>query len=177
MSMPTGKKRDTTVVLLTLLFVVTGLVDATSILGLGRVFTANMTGNVVFLGFAIAGASGFHWVPYIAALLSFAFGVVMGGRLGRRYAPRGRRRWLIIAAVVEASLLWTAAACSLPAASSSTAWVPYVLTGLTAAGRRPRIVRGCYRGCVVVPSPRRRRAIGPCRAGDPGRDAGAGRRP
>src|SRR3954470_15277030 len=138
MSMPTGKKRDTTVVLLTLLFVVTGLVDATSILGLGRVFTANMTGNVVFLGFAIAGASGFHWVPYIAALLSFAFGVVMGGRLGRRYAPRGRRRWLIIAAVVEASLLWTAAACSLPAASSSTAWVPYVLTGLTAAAMGSR---------------------------------------
>ena len=38
---------------------VTGLIDAISILGLGRVFVANMTGNVVFVGFALAGAPGF----------------------------------------------------------------------------------------------------------------------
>ena len=31
---------------------VTGVVDAASYLGLGHVFTANMTGNVVFLAFA-----------------------------------------------------------------------------------------------------------------------------
>jgi len=37
---------------------VSGIVDAVSYLGLGRVFTANMTGNVVLLGFAIAGAPG-----------------------------------------------------------------------------------------------------------------------
>ena len=37
---------------------VTGLVDAFSYLVLGHVFVANMTGNVVFLGFAIAGAPG-----------------------------------------------------------------------------------------------------------------------
>src|SRR2546430_7387323 len=36
----------------------TGLVDAVSYLGLGRVFTANMTGNIVFLGFGIAGSGG-----------------------------------------------------------------------------------------------------------------------
>jgi len=41
------------------LTLVTGLVDAFSYLVLGRVFVANMTGNVVFLGFAVAGASGF----------------------------------------------------------------------------------------------------------------------
>jgi uncharacterized membrane protein YoaK (UPF0700 family) len=38
---------------------VTGLVDAASYLKLGHVFVANMTGNVVFLGFAIVGASLF----------------------------------------------------------------------------------------------------------------------
>jgi hypothetical protein len=38
------------------LTVVTGLVDAFSYLSLGHVFVANMTGNVVFLGFAMAGA-------------------------------------------------------------------------------------------------------------------------
>jgi hypothetical protein len=41
--------------LLLLLSVTTGLVDAVSVLGLGKVFTANMTGNIVFLGFAAAG--------------------------------------------------------------------------------------------------------------------------
>jgi hypothetical protein len=44
--------------LLLTLTVVTGLVDATSFLKLGHVFVANMTGNVVFLGFGIAGADG-----------------------------------------------------------------------------------------------------------------------
>ena len=36
----------------------TGLVDAASFLALGHVFTANMTGNVVFMAFALAGAPG-----------------------------------------------------------------------------------------------------------------------
>jgi hypothetical protein len=41
------------------LSVLTGVVDAVSIIALGRVFVANMTGNVVFVGFAIAGVAGF----------------------------------------------------------------------------------------------------------------------
>jgi hypothetical protein len=41
------------------LTVLTGAVDAVSIIALGRVFVANMTGNVVFVGFAIAGVAGF----------------------------------------------------------------------------------------------------------------------
>jgi Protein of unknown function (DUF1275) len=45
--------------LLLILTVVTGVVDSISILALGRVFVANMTGNVVFAGFAIVGAPGF----------------------------------------------------------------------------------------------------------------------
>lgn len=39
---------------------VTGVVDAISILALGRVFVANMTGNIVFIGLAIAHAPAFH---------------------------------------------------------------------------------------------------------------------
>jgi hypothetical protein len=39
---------------LLVLTLVTGLVDAVSYLGLGHVFTANMTGNVVLLGFAVS---------------------------------------------------------------------------------------------------------------------------
>jgi uncharacterized membrane protein YoaK (UPF0700 family) len=45
-----------TPVLLVGLTVVTGLVDAFSYLSLEHVFVANMTGNVVFLGFGWAGA-------------------------------------------------------------------------------------------------------------------------
>jgi uncharacterized membrane protein YoaK (UPF0700 family) len=47
----------------------TGLVDAVSYIGFGRVFVANMTGNVVLLGFAAAGVSG---LSIIRALLSLA---------------------------------------------------------------------------------------------------------
>ena len=49
--------------------VVTGLVDAFSYLLLGHVFVANMTGNVVFLGFAVAGASGFSIAASLVALV------------------------------------------------------------------------------------------------------------
>jgi len=54
--------------LLLLLSFTTGLVDATSVLGLGKVFTANMTGNIVFLGFAAVGTPGFTVAPYLIAI-------------------------------------------------------------------------------------------------------------
>ena len=41
---------------LSVLTFTTGPVDAVRFLGLGHVFTANMTGNIVFLGFGIAGS-------------------------------------------------------------------------------------------------------------------------
>src|SRR5437868_15296221 len=47
----------------------TGLVDAVSYLGLGRVFTANMTGNVVLLGFGVAGAGG---LPVVAPVVRWS---------------------------------------------------------------------------------------------------------
>jgi uncharacterized membrane protein YoaK (UPF0700 family) len=68
------------VVLLALTFV-TGLVDAVSILALGRVFVANMTGNVVFVGFAIAGAPGFSLAASLAALGGFVVGAAAAGRM------------------------------------------------------------------------------------------------
>ena len=53
---PRGNGRDGPLPpLLLALTLVTGLVDAASYVNLGHVFVANMTGNVVFLGFAIAG--------------------------------------------------------------------------------------------------------------------------
>ncbi|HVI56198.1 MAG TPA: YoaK family protein [Luteibacter sp.] len=104
--------RDPLVVLLTLLSLTTGLVDATSVLGLGKVFTANMTGNVVFLGFAAAGAHGFQWQLYVLALAAFGIGAIGSGRLGRFFVDRSRRRWLVVSASIEASLFWIAAVCA-----------------------------------------------------------------
>jgi uncharacterized membrane protein YoaK (UPF0700 family) len=64
----------------------TGLVDAVSFLGLGRVFTANMTGNIVLLGFGIAGSGG---LPVLAPVISVGFfllGAGAGGALVHRVA-------------------------------------------------------------------------------------------
>ena len=58
---------------------VTGMVDAVSFLALGHVFTANMTGNVVFLGFAIGGAAGLSISGSLMALICFAVGALLGG--------------------------------------------------------------------------------------------------
>ena len=73
--------------MLILLTVVTGVVDAVSYIALGHVFVANMTGNVVFLGFALAGASGLSAPASIAALGAFLVGAVAGGRIASR-SPR-----------------------------------------------------------------------------------------
>jgi uncharacterized membrane protein YoaK (UPF0700 family) len=73
------------------LTVVTGLVDAVSYLQLGRVFVANMTGNVVFSGFAFAGAPGFSLAASLVALAAFAAGALLGGLVVHRTRPhRGR---------------------------------------------------------------------------------------
>jgi uncharacterized membrane protein YoaK (UPF0700 family) len=77
--------------LLLVLTIVTGLVDAASILALGRVFVANMTGNVVFIGFALAGAPGFSLAGSLSALIGFVIGALGGGAvIARMSAHRGR---------------------------------------------------------------------------------------
>ena len=63
---PIGR-RQTVAALLTLT-VVTGLVDAVSYLRLGRVFVANMTGNVVFLGFSADPRSGLSAAASVIAI-------------------------------------------------------------------------------------------------------------
>src|SRR4249919_491558 len=70
--------------LLVAMTLVTGLVDAFSYLVLGHVFVANMTGNVVFLAFALAGAHGFSLPAVVLALAAFGLGALAGGGLGSR---------------------------------------------------------------------------------------------
>jgi uncharacterized membrane protein YoaK (UPF0700 family) len=122
----------------------TGLIDAVSVLGLGKVFTANMTGNIVFLGLATAGAKGFVPSLYIAALIAFMAGALAAGRVGKRDRELPLRTWLITAACVEAVLLWAAAWVALGYKLSSgtldaTVYVVIVLTGIAMGFRNATI--------------------------------------
>ena len=67
---------------------------------MGHVLVANMTGNIVFLGFSLGGAKGFSASSFLAALGSFLLGAAVGGRLGAALEAT-RRRWLIAAWQVE----------------------------------------------------------------------------
>src|SRR5919197_6530192 len=70
--------------LMILLTIVTGVVDALAYLKLGHVFVANMTGNVVFLGFAAAGAHGLSVAGSLLALACFLPGGIAASRLAAR---------------------------------------------------------------------------------------------
>jgi uncharacterized membrane protein YoaK (UPF0700 family) len=87
----------------------TGVVDAASYLGLGHVFTANMTGNIVLLGFGLAGSGGLPVVAPLVSLAAFLLGAGAGGLLARRSeAPRtriGRSLAIEVIVVATAALL------------------------------------------------------------------------
>jgi len=85
------------------LTVVTGVVDADAYLKFGHVFVANMTGNVVFLGFAAAGAKGLSVVGSLLAVACFLPGGATAGRLAAR-APGDRPRQLRTATAIQAVL-------------------------------------------------------------------------
>jgi uncharacterized membrane protein YoaK (UPF0700 family) len=97
--------------LLLTMTVVTGIVDAVSYLGLNHVFVANMTGNVVFLGFVLSGAPGLSLVAAATAVLAFLAGALAGGRLGAR-AAGDQVRLLKAAASVQTGLVILAAVFS-----------------------------------------------------------------
>jgi uncharacterized membrane protein YoaK (UPF0700 family) len=109
MAEPAGERKDDRRLFsaLALLTFATGLVDAASVLGLGHVFTANMTGNVVFLGFSLARAGGASAAGCLLALGSFLLGALVGGR----WAARGGS--FTSALAIEVALL---------AATSALAW-------------------------------------------------------
>jgi uncharacterized membrane protein YoaK (UPF0700 family) len=79
--------------MLVALTVLAGIVDAASILGLGHVFVATMTGNLVFVGLAVAGAKGFAILPCLLSIGGFIFGALAGGH-GCRVAGGHRGRAL-----------------------------------------------------------------------------------
>jgi uncharacterized membrane protein YoaK (UPF0700 family) len=93
-----------TLISLLLLTFATGIVDAISVLVLGHVFVANMTGNVIFLGFWFVPHSGVDLTAAIVAFVSFVTGAVLGGRLARHLDDEVRR-WLTAALGTEVVVL------------------------------------------------------------------------
>jgi uncharacterized membrane protein YoaK (UPF0700 family) len=139
------KRKDPMPATLLALTLVTGIVDAVSFLGLGRVFTANMTGNVVFLGFAIAGTPGLSISRSLVSLVAFLVGAAIGGQLGAALADARRKTWLITTTLIEGLLLLAASLASLTfdyhsASPASSLYAGIILTAL-AMGLRNATVR------------------------------------
>lgn len=117
--------------LLFVLTMVTGLVDAVSYLKLGHVFVANMTGNVVFLGFAVADAEDFSIPASLAAIVAFLAGALVGGRLASSLGQH-RGRLLAMASYLKIGLVGAALAISIAAFAPDSYLARYGLIVLLA---------------------------------------------
>ncbi len=87
----------------------TGCIDAVSYLALDKVFTGNMTGNVLFIGFSLVGAGTAPLLNNVVALLGFALGSIISGRVVRlgpeqKGLPKTSRGILIGGAVIMIAL-------------------------------------------------------------------------
>jgi uncharacterized membrane protein YoaK (UPF0700 family) len=104
---PTSLRHPLALTLLSLTFT-TGVVDAVSYLGLGHVFTANMTGNVVLLGFGLAGAGHLPVLAPIVSLAAFLVGAAVAGRIAV-HLKKADGPLLTLALVLETALVAAAA--------------------------------------------------------------------
>jgi uncharacterized membrane protein YoaK (UPF0700 family) len=127
---------------LLLLTVATGFIDAASYLGLGHVFVANMTGNVVFFGFAANPNSGLSALMAAIAFAGFIGGAFAGGVAGRIWSVRARW-WPTIAFGVQGAVLIGAAvaACYAPPAPAGDGRAWLVATLAVAFGLQNATVR------------------------------------
>jgi uncharacterized membrane protein YoaK (UPF0700 family) len=104
MAVPSPVSQRSTVMALLLLTFATGLADAISILVLGHVFVANMTGNVIFLGFWLAPKANIDLTAVAVALPTFVCTTIFSGRLSRHFGER-TRRWITTVLATEIVLL------------------------------------------------------------------------
>ncbi len=133
--------------LLLTLTVVTGVVDAVSILALGRVFVANMTGNVVFAAFALVGAPGFSLSASLFALAGFLVGAYAGGALITRHRQRPRACCCAPGCAVELGLAAVALAL---AAASGDPGASHGTLGTRPAARSARAVTDALAALLAV---------------------------
>lgn len=92
---------------------VSGLIDAVSYLSLGHVFTANMTGNIVFLAFATARVPGVSMALSLTALFTFLVGAIVGGRIMAHAGADSQLRFAARAFFLEMIFLFGASLCGI----------------------------------------------------------------
>ncbi|TFC14327.1 DUF1275 domain-containing protein [Cryobacterium algoritolerans] len=91
----------------------TGLIDAVGYLGLDRVFTGNMTGNVVILGMALVGADNLPIIGPVVALFGFVVGAAIAGRVLRSVAAGWTHHSTALFGVVGVILIITTVALAI----------------------------------------------------------------
>jgi uncharacterized membrane protein YoaK (UPF0700 family) len=90
---------------LLMLSVVAGSADAAGFMGVGHVFTSNMTGNLVLLGIACGQGQWGDVAKTFYVLVMFAIGAAGGGRLTRKLADDAWRKLLLRILALESVLL------------------------------------------------------------------------
>jgi uncharacterized membrane protein YoaK (UPF0700 family) len=106
----------------------TGVIDAVGYLGLDKVFTGNMTGNVVILGMALAGAPGLPVIGPIIALVLFMVGAAISGRVLKGRPAGWSHLNTTLFGVVGVILLLAALVALLVTVRPE--WVNYTVTGM-----------------------------------------------
>ncbi|MFI6956542.1 YoaK family protein [Nocardia sp. NPDC050408] len=117
--------------LMLMLTFTTGINDAVGYLGLDRVFTGNMTGNVVVLGMALVGNTGLPVLGPGLALVGFIVGAALGGRVLRSDVAGWSRRTTMLFGLV--AVLQTALYLLLLAAGGRPVHGVIVMTTTAAA--------------------------------------------
>lgn len=121
---------------LLILTFVTGLIDAASFVSMGHVFTANMTGNIIFLAFAFTGVPELSINRSATALIASMAGGIAAGRIDLWLSSRKRKDWFAVALTIETILLFAAmfVAWRYPWGMSLSSPSLYVVIALTAFG-------------------------------------------
>jgi uncharacterized membrane protein YoaK (UPF0700 family) len=142
-------RRDAALVLLT---VASGAADAIAFLGLDKVFSAFMTGNLVFLGVSAAGSPEPDLPRVVPALAGFAAGVLVAIPIVK--PTRGSSVWpgrvsvaLGVAALVQAAFLagWLATSGDpSPAAGNALIAVSALAFGIQSAAIMSLDVKGIF---------------------------------
>ena len=127
--------------LLVALTLMTGLVDAFSFLALGRVFVANMTGNVLFAGFALTGLGGISVPATLLALGAFSIGAAFGGRWALARQPHRGRLLAEGLAMQAVGLLAAAIVASTVAVTGSAVRLTLIAILATTMGLQNAVVR------------------------------------
>ncbi|KAI8195228.1 hypothetical protein KHU50_011023 [Colletotrichum sp. SAR 10_65] len=136
----TDVQRDWADLVLLACYIITGLLDSSSISIWGS-FVSMQTGNTVYIGLGLAAPTeSTRWIKSATSLGSFCLGSFVFSRFHRFFSPK--RRWVLCASFILQTLLCTAAAVILtfgPAAGKDEiAWnvlVPIALIAFQSCGQ------------------------------------------